>query len=365
MKGYSKLLAAFSSVVTKQGPLGEYRDDLFFALKHPECRKLVADCVGRSDAYGIDMDAEDWDEPTQRSALELTKDRVSISFCFQGKWTPLAQLPSGLQDLIYFVATAHSVKDGTLWFDEPLTGLHPPIIGRVRDWLHQRSGEGSPNLIIATHSPTFIDHKAIRGGSWYVNNGIRQLPLPKQRLSAQELGIPFADRVLIVEGPHDVRFIEAVKTLAEGSDMVELFGDIFATDLVESVRRLSQWLVVPSGGSKNRAGLYLAQSLKVRHAALFDHDAVNEARQAEKKGARMHVWSAGVKDLEGAILASKGALDKLVAVRPEARDSPNTVFHRKWSDIPFGQYVKLIECCIVDDENEEMMEFLRILGAEP
>ncbi|MFO0711317.1 MAG: AAA family ATPase [Sandaracinus sp.] len=202
---------------------------VFLKMKHDaQFERLAASLQRALPEFGrLDFD-DDYKPAFKLGSVDQLLNR---NFVGAGSWTFLAILAAAHTG----VATGMQV----LALDEPHLHLHPGLERRlVRELMNTNYGAGSgpPQLLVATHSPVFLD-AAWRDGKVYLldwADETRTTVVP-QELSADDIrrhvrsavsttsvaDLVYADRVVFVEGPSDATAL-AMLTGGETIDGVRL-----------------------------------------------------------------------------------------------------------------------------------------------
>ena len=185
--------------------------------------------------------------PTSESDRKIRPDEVKITFHAAGDCEPkgIMAVGAGVREVLFLLTKCLGQQDKIVLMDEPATNLHPT---RIRILMNNilspdNSGDKPTQVVIITHSPILADIELLSSVNEIVrvdrttDSRITQ-PSGKDRkwivdnISTFHLlksSVLFAKGVILVEGPSDRIFLEAVLRHSEKFDMVR--GDLVVLDV--------------------------------------------------------------------------------------------------------------------------------------
>jgi len=150
----------------------------------------------------------------------VTDQKCVLEFGKNSQKLQLNELSVGERSIIQIILTAvgHDLKSGLLLLDEPELHLHPQIQSNVLNLISDLAAEYDLQIILATHSPSFITERTISNVYRFYLDGdvtkiIRPALTPNQKVLLRVLELSnatkifFARKVLLVEGESDEYFM--------------------------------------------------------------------------------------------------------------------------------------------------------------
>lgn len=202
--------------------------------------------------------------PLQR--YERPRDHIEI-VVDDGVATPLSSKGDGVISLAAIglmrrAAGGGRTRQGILAIEEPEAHLHPQAIHLLRDVLHELAT--THQVILTSHSPLFVERRVPAANVLVQRNTAK--PAPSLREIRAALGVKVhdnlyhADAVLLVEGPHDKRAIEALLAYHRPSLAAALQDGRLAIEVL-------------GGCSKLQPSVYALERSVVDWLCLLDYDA--------------------------------------------------------------------------------------------
>lgn len=147
---------------------------------------------------------------------------IGIIQANNGQSLSFGQFSTGQKHIFYLICSIHGfdLQNGLLFIDEPEMNLHAAFQKKYLQLLKQASKELNIQLVIATHSPVFIDEETIGNTfRFYKDNDCTKIINPIQFDQQQKdllqiltytnsARIFFADKVVLVEGASDEYFFK-------------------------------------------------------------------------------------------------------------------------------------------------------------
>lgn len=214
---------------------------------------------------------------------------------------PLLKTSLGIIEAKQFSLLMAHKKFKTICLEEPDRGMHPHMIERMKDVLHQQSK--TKTIIVATHSPYLLDSRSLDNTFiFYKTNNescakkmdLVELGSIRKIIEIEDLKrLLFSSHVLFVEGKSDKIVLQSMFTHIFFSKRNEL--DMLSYDIVQM------------GGKTVRYTLAnFCKSINIKHCFILDRDACETTNKNESSdGSNTFFWTKG--ELEDFLLNGNNA----------------------------------------------------------
>lgn len=222
-------------------------------------------------------------DSSKKENPDSAKKEPALIFVTHGaKKFPLLKTPIGIVEAKQFsLLMAHTTLK-TICFEEPDRGMHPHMIERLKDVLHEKSK--NKTVIVVTHNPYLIDLMSFEntyifyksGNAAYAKNlsEIEECKALRKIFLMEDLKrIIFSSYVLFVEGRSDKIFMQSFIKHLTGTQEISEEGKV----------NIRNYEIVSLGGKDNRKIVTdFCKSIAINYCFILDQDAFIKTKKENK-----------------------------------------------------------------------------------